>query len=305
MSSLFQLHEHPDLESPVLIVAMEGWIDAGLGAGSAIAQVLESTESSTVVSFDTDELLDYRARRPIMHLVEGVNSRLTWPLIEMRVATDLAGNDLLLLVGAEPDHQWKAFSQSVVDLAFEFGVRMVIGFGAFPAPAPHTRPSRLACTASTAELAQAFGFIHSTLDVPAGVQGAIERQCGEAGMPAIGLWAQVPHYAAAMPYPAAAAALIEGCALVGGLSLDAGPLHEAAAATRARLDTLIEGSAEHQALVRQLEEQVDAATAGDPDVGDTTVRLSGDSYPPGMQVPSGDELAAELERFLREQNQGD
>ena len=302
---MVRLHERPDLESPVLVVAMEGWIDAGLGAASAIAHVLETTESTTVASFDTDELLDYRARRPIMHLVEGVNSRLTWPLIELRVATDLAGNDLLLLIGAEPDHQWKAFAAAVVDLAFEFGVRMVIGFGAYPAPVPHTRPGRLACTASTAELAQAFGFVHSTLDVPAGVQGAIERQCAEHGMPAIGLWAQVPHYAAAMPFPAAGAALIEGTALVAGLSLDAAPLHEAATATRMRLDALIEQSAEHQALVRQLEERADEAAAGETDVGDTTIRLSGDSYPPGMQVPSGDELAAELERFLREQGRGD
>jgi len=303
MSPLFRLHERPDLDSPVLIVALEGWIDAGLGAGTAIAHVLETTESATVAAFDTDELLDYRARRPIMHLVEGVNTRLTWPALELRVATDLAGNDLLLLVGAEPDHQWKAFSNAVVDLAFEFGVRMVIGFGAYPAPTPHTRPARLACTASTAELARAFGFVHATVDVPAGVQGAIERQCAEAGMPALGLWAQVPHYAAAMPYPAAGAALIEGLGLVAGLSLDAGPLHEAGAASRARLDALIEQSTEHQALVRQLEEQVDAASAAEPDVGETTVRLSGDSYPPGMQVPSGDELAAELERFLREQGE--
>ncbi|MGH2687104.1 MAG: PAC2 family protein, partial [Actinomycetota bacterium] len=157
---------------------------------------------------------------------------------------------------------------------------------------------------SSIELARAFGFVHSTVDVPAGVAGAIERQCGDSGMPALGLWAQVPHYAAAMPYPAAGAALVEGLSLVAGLSLDAGPLHGAAATTRARLDALIEQNAEHQALVRQLEEQVDAASAAEPDAGETGFRLSGDSYPPGMQVPSGDELAAELERFLREQGRG-
>jgi len=225
---------------------------------------------------------------PALHLAEGVVSDLVWPAVELRAASDAAGNDLLLLVGAEPDHTWRAFAEAVVDLAMEFGARLTVGLGAYPAPAPHTRPVRLAASASTPELAQRFDYLRATIDVPAGVQAAIEHRSAQVGLPAIGLWAQVPHYAAAMPYPAASAALIDGLAELAGLSLDSTELHSQAASMRRRLDALIADNGEHRAMVRQLEEQADAA-------GDAATLMTG-------PLPSGDELAAELERYLREQD---
>jgi predicted ATP-grasp superfamily ATP-dependent carboligase len=285
----FELLERPDLESPVLVVALEGWIDAGLGAGTAVGALLASLETVTVAVFDSDELLDHRARRPVMHLVEGVNTGLTWPSIELRAASDIDGNDVLLLVGAEPDHSWRAFARAVVDLAMEFGARLVVGLGAYPAAVPHTRPARLAAAATTSELAERVGYVRGTIDVPAGVQAAIERRCAEVGLPAIGLWVQVPHYAAAMPYPAASVALLEGLAAVADLEVDTSQLHEEADATRGRLDALIAANEEHQVMVHQLEEQADALERAE----------GGDMR--GAPLPSGDELAAELERFLREQ----
>jgi predicted ATP-grasp superfamily ATP-dependent carboligase len=290
MSRLFELHQRPDLEAPVLIVALEGWIDAGLAAGSALSELLDQVDPVTVASFDTDILLDYRARRPVMHLVEGVNTSLTWPSVELRAGTDRAGNDLLLLVGAEPDHQWLAFTQAVVDVALEFGVRLTCGLGAYPAPVPHTRPVRLAATSPSEELLGASGLVRGSLDVPAGVEAAIEQRCAEVGLPAIGLWAQVPHYASAMPYPAGGAALLDGLAQVADVRVDVGPIREAAESSRRRLDALIAGSEEHRELVRQLEEHVDEQAGG--------------SFPlqqPGQPLPSGDEIAAELQRFLRDQ----
>lgn len=291
--ALYELLEEPDLESPVLVLGLDGWIDAGLGAQNARAALLESLETVTVATFDADELLDHRARRPTMHLVEGVLTGMTWPGIELRAATDFDGNDILLLVGAEPDHRWPAFCRATIDLAMGFGARMVVGLGAYPAPVPHTRPTRLAASASDESLAR-FCAVRTTVDVPSGVQGAIERRAAEVGLPAIGLWAQVPHYVSAMPSPAASAALIDGLASVASLSIPADELHRQAQALRGRLDELVAANPDHVAMVRQLEEQWDAEAQGAANGG----LAQGFGTGP---LPSGDELAAELERFLREQ----
>jgi hypothetical protein len=273
--TLYELHGRPPLDRPVLVVGMEGWIDAGLGAATAMATLLGSVTTEPVATFDVDTLLDHRARRPIVRIVDGVNTGLRWPEILLRGGHDSEGHDLLLLVGPEPDHQWRAFTAAVGELAMSFGVRLVVGLGAFPAPVPHTRPARLVSTATTGELAQQVGYLPGALDVPAGVQAALERGFAEIGVPAAGLWARVPHYAAAMPYPEASAVLLEGLRSVAGISADTTELRRAAEASRQHLDELIANSEEHVALVRRLESQVDA------------------------DVPSGDEIAAEVERFLR------
>ncbi len=288
MSPLFELHERPELDSPVLIIATDGWIDAGMAAKLALGQVLDRFEDGTIATFDTDDLLDHRARRPTVHIIEGVNTALSWPSLELLAGTDQHGSDVVLLAGAEPDHRWRAFSDAVVDLALEMGVRLVLGLGAYPAPTPHTRPSKLASTATTRELAEAVGFIGGAIDVPGGVQAAIERRCADVGLPAVGLWAQVPHYAAGMPYPAAAISLLDGLEAVGGLRFDPGDLVEDAASTRERLDQLISANREHQDMVEQLEREWDARAASQSAAGDGP-------------LPTGDELAAEVERFLREQ----
>ena len=295
MAPLYELLEEPDLESPVLVLGLDGWIDAGLGAQNARAALLESLDTVTVATFDADELLDHRARRPTMHLEDGVLTGLAWPSIEMRAATDFDGNDMLLLVGAEPDHRWHAFCSAAVDLAMGFGSRMVVGLGAYPAPVPHTRPTRLAAAASSEDLAR-FCAVRTTVEVPTGVQGAIERRAAEVGLPAIGLWAQVPHYVSAMPSPAASAALVDGLATVADLSVPSDELHRQAQALRGRLDELVAANPDHVEMVRQLEAQWDAEAAGE--VSGAAERGAGFGLGP---LPSGDELAAEVERFLREQ----
>ncbi|MGI8663754.1 MAG: proteasome assembly chaperone family protein [Acidimicrobiales bacterium] len=288
MSPLFELVERPDLDSPVLVLALDGWIDAGMGATGARSAIMEQLETVTVATFDCDLLLDHRARRPTMHLEDGVMTGLSWPTIELRAASDTEGNDFLLLAGAEPDHTWRAFSRAAIDLAMEFGARLVVGLGAYPAPVPHTRPARLAVSASEPTLA-AIAPVHTTVDVPAGVQAAIEHRAHELGIPAVGLWAQVPHYVSAMPYPAASAALLEALGSVASLHIDALPLLEEAASTRRRLDALVADNQDHTSMVGQLETSYDAdgeAPTGTLGVG---------------PLPSGDELAAELEQFLRDQ----
>ena len=295
MSELYEFHAHPDLESPVLILALEGWIDAGRAGARDAAAILEGAETALVVSFDTDLLLDHRSRRPVMHLRDGLNTGLTWPSIEMHAFADSSGNEVLMLTGAEPDHRWRAFTNAVVDLALEFGVRQVVGVGAYPAPVPHTRPPLLATTATDAALAAQVGSVRSNIDVPSGIGGAIEERCAEVGLPAVGLWAQVPHYAATMPYPAASLALVEAVNDLAQMSVPTGTLAQEANETGARLDELVADSPEHVALLRQLEEQADASGDGGLE------RTDG----PGSEgpLPTGEELASEIERFLR--GQGD
>jgi predicted ATP-grasp superfamily ATP-dependent carboligase len=283
---LFELFERPDLERPVLLVHLEGWIDAGGAAQAAVNGVLGERGSSVIARFDTEQLLDHRARRPVMHINDGVNTGLTWPEITLELAADREGTPFLVLHGPEPDHNWRRFTGAVASLALELDARLVVGFGAYPSATPHTRPSRLSAIATDRALAAQVGYTNATLDIPAGVQAAIERACVDYDIPAIGLWAQVPHYAASMPYPAAAAALLDGVRIVAGLQFDASALHEQAVATRSRIDEMLDRNDEHQEMVRQLEAQDDAIRRADE-----------------QELPTGDELAAEVEQFLREQDE--
>ncbi|QGG95679.1 proteasome assembly chaperone family protein [Actinomarinicola tropica] len=291
MTDLYDYHQHPDVESPVLVLALEGWIDAGGAASRAAAALLDEAETTEVATFDADTLLDHRARRPIMHIEAGMNTGLTWPSIRLLALSDARGNDVLVLTGAEPDHHWRAVAGAVVDLALELGTRSVLGLGAYPAAVPHTRPPLLASTATDPLLVEQVGGIRTTVDVPAGIHAAIEDRCRDVGLPAVGLWAQVPHYASGMPYPAAALVLVEKVNELGNLWFPTGSLAEEAAAVRARLDDLVADSAEHLQLLRQLEAQADERAGHLVDRPATEVDL-----------PSGEELAGEIERFLRDQD---
>ncbi|MGI9023137.1 MAG: proteasome assembly chaperone family protein [Acidimicrobiales bacterium] len=285
-SPLYVVHPHEPLDQPVLVMAPDGWIDAGLGGATALEALLTGIDTEVVATFDADDLLDHRARRPTARIVDGVYDDLIWPEIELRAGHDDAGHSVLLLVGPEPDHRWRAYAEAIGELALTLGVRMLVGLGAFPAPVPHTRPGSLAATATSAELAELVGVVGGTLEVPAGVLVAVERQFAEIGIPAVGLWARVPHYAAAMPYPAASLLLLDGLAKVADVVVDSADLGEAADATRQRLDDLTANSAEHSALVRQLEARSDA----EADEG---------LAPAGWEnLPTADELGAEVERFL-------
>ncbi len=286
MSPRYEVVDRPALHDPVLLVALEGWIDAGLGGATALESILGQTETRTVAEFDTDALLDHRARRPTMVLDDGVNTELVWPALELRAATDLDDRDLLLLVGAEPDHQWRAVTADVVDLAVEFGVRMVVGLGAYPAGVSHTRPVTVVATANQETLATQVGFVRGRLQLPAGIGAAIERRCADVGIPAIGLWAQVPHYAATMPFPAAGASLLEALHRVAGIRFDLAQLAEDGQRAIRRLDALVADNPEARRLVEQLEAEPDQTV--EPGLG---------------TIPTADELLAEVERFLRDQGE--
>lgn len=268
----------------MLLLATESWVDAGLGAQAALTRILETIRTERLATFDSDDLIDFRARRPIVQISDGVVEQLNWPEIQLRAGQDAAGRSVVVLVGPEPDMAWHGFVRAVVDLTTQLGVRLVVGLGAYAAAVPHTRPIRLMGIATTAELVAQVGVVPGARELPAGIQTALQEGFAAAGVPAVGVWARVPHYLAALPYPAASAALVEAFAAVTGLEVDAGELHATADSTEHQIDDIVANSDEYRALVRRLEAAYDGEVS-------TPLDFSG--------LPSGDELAAELERFLR------
>ena len=289
MADLYTLHQRPeDLDGPVLVVHLEGWIDAGSGGIGAMNALLNTLDVVPVASFHVDYLLDQRARRPLVRVVDGVNTGLNWPRIQLAATKDRAGRDMLLLSGPEPDYQWRGFARDVRALATDLGVRLMVGLNSFASPIPHSRPVQLVASATSTELARQVGFFPGEQEVPAGMEGVLERTFAGAGVPAIGLWAPVPYYAGAMPYPAASLALLESLASVAGLDLDLDALREASETVRTRIDGLVAANPQFAELVERLEVQASAQPGVTGGFGD---------------LPTGDELAAEFERFLREQDE--
>ena len=282
----YAVRHHVDSpERPVLVLALDGWIDAGFAAATALAAILTDSSTEPYATFNGDDLIDQRARRPRLRLEDGVRSEVSWPEPVMLVGRDRIGTGMALLIGPEPDYRWRPFTTEVVGMARELNVRMVVGLGAFPIAAPHTRPIKLAATASDAKLAEQVGFVHGSIDVPSGIGEVIGHACAQAGIPSVGLWARVPHYVAAMPYSPAAVALIDGLSEVAGITIGTDALQESAEEARRQVDELIAQSEEHQTMVRQLEEQFDAG-------GELSLGFDDD-------LPTGDEIASELERYLR------
>lgn len=280
----------PTLDRPVLVVHLNGWIDASGSAAAAMAALDTACDTKTLAVFDGDTFIDYRARRPTMELREGVNTRLVWSDIELKVGTDIQGHPVLTLVGPEPDSQWRAFASAVTQLSLQLGVYQMVALGSYPFASPHTRPPRLSSSSPSADVIANVPYLKSSVDVPAGMSAVLEHALTEAGIASLGLWVQVPHYVSAMSYPAASAALLQGLQEVTGVTIDQGALLREAQVQRARIDQLVVGNDEHQTMVQQLEGLYDQAVEATAEMD----RAIG-------ELPSGDELAAEFEAFLRDQ----
>ena len=280
----------PTLVAPRLVVMLTGWIDASGAAAAAIGALESDSDARPLVHFDDDVYIDYRARRPILEVRSGVSTRLVWSSPELLHGRDPKGTDVLLLSGPEPDTAWHRFTSTIVALAEQLGVRSMTALGAYPFATPHTRPPLVSSTSPSRDLIAQLGFRANSVDVPAGVAAALEQAMHERDIPAVGLWAQVPHYVAAMSYPAASVALLDALELVTGISIPARDLRREMVLQRERLDQLVEGNDEHREMVARLERMYDDGE-------------SAPSSPPTeeLELRSGDELAAEVERFLREQ----
>lgn len=277
--SLYQFDEPEGLISPILVAAFDGWIDAGGASSVAAAHLADG--GAPVAQFDGDILFDYRARRPTLEIVDGRIAELTWPSLTLwhRRIDD---RDLLVLSGAEPDFRWHEFGAAVVELAKRLNVGLWISLGAIPAAVPHTRGVHVLGSASRPDLLR--GDVQAgpagILRVPAAAISTLEHAIAEAGIPAVGYYAQVPHYMSG-PYPAAAVELLRAVGRHLGSEPPLGSLADEARSLRTRLDAATALEETTRSYVERLEAMADEE-----------------------RLPSGDDLITEIEEFLRDRGSG-
>lgn len=289
--SLRWLGPKPELDAPVLVVMLTGWIDAG-GAARATAEAIEEEAGAMpVAEFDDDVYVDFRARRPIMELRDGLNTVLHWERIRVSVGRDQTGRDVVLLTGPEPDMAWHRFTRAVGELAADLGVSSMTHIGAYPFAVPHTRPARVSVSSPSQDVLARVSFLRSSIDVPGGVSASLEHEMHARAIPSLGIWAQVPHYVSAMSYPAASIALLEGLREATGVVIDATSLRHEVIIQGQRIDAMVAGNDDHVRMVSNLEELYDSTD------GEVEIEIAG----PTLELRTADELGAEVEEFLRDQ----
>jgi proteasome assembly chaperone (PAC2) family protein len=273
--TLYHLEKHPALDSPIVVAAFDGWVDGGRAGTLAADQLADGGRA--IATFDTDRIYDYRARRPTLDIVDGKLMDLEWPELRL-VATRIGERDLLVLTGAEPDYLWRQLSTDVVKLARDLGVVTWVSLGAIPATVPHTRPVPILGTASSAGLLpeDVPQGPDGQLRVPSALVSVLELAMSQAGVPALGFFAQVPHYASGV-FPNAAVELLNRLGNFLGTDIPLGDLPKRALETRALLDAAVSAEERTRTYVERLEAMADEA-----------------------RLPAGDELIADIERYLRD-----
>lgn len=280
----------------VLLVAFDGWTDAGAG-GTGAAEILRTQHPGGQVGhFDADALFDYRDRRPALDIDRGRLGAVRWPELTVQHLAPSSGPDLLLLAGPEPDLGWRSLAADLAELADTVGARRYVGMGSVPGPLPHTRPVQMVCTSSDSALLERLGRPHEQMIVPASAQVAIEAELGAHGLTTLGMWVRIPHYVAG-PYPEASRALLERLSAHFGTPVDLSELDRSIGENRERLDVASTTSDEVREHVAQLERLYDAQAT--PPDGPLGLDLQRGGPLTDVEVPTGDELAAEIERFLR------
>ncbi|HEY6794624.1 MAG TPA: PAC2 family protein [Kineosporiaceae bacterium] len=283
-----------ELGAPVLVYVLSGFIDAGHAARLACDHLLAALEHRVLARFDLDQLYDYRARRPPLTFAGDHWESVEVPKLELSLVQDGAGRPFLMLTGPEPDVQWERFIAAVMSLAEHFGVRLAIGLHAIPMAVPHTRPAGITAHASRAELVEGYTPWVGRVQVPGHVTGLLELRMAEGGRDAAGFAVHVPHYLTQTEWPEAAAALVKAVGALGTLELPTEALERAAAEMRAAVNAQIQEQPEVGSVVRALEEQYDAF------IGSRGRSLLANG---ASELPTADELGAELERFLAEENE--
>ncbi len=281
-----------DGRGPVLVHALEGFSDAGHAIKLAAGHLKDTLDTELVASFAIDDLLDYRSRRPLMTFKTDRFTHYANPELSLYAMRDSAGTPFLLLAGMEPDLKWERFITAVRLLAERLGVRQTIGLGTIPMAVPHTRPITLTAHSNNRELIADFTPWISEVQVPGSASNLLEYRMAQHGHEVVGYTVHVPHYLAQTDYPAAAQALLEQLAKTGSLQLPVNALTEAAADVRVKIDEQVEASTDVAQVVAALERQYDAFIAAQ----ENRSLLSRDE-----DLPSGDELGAEFERFLAQQ----
>jgi proteasome assembly chaperone (PAC2) family protein len=274
---VLDVDQWPSLRDPVMLVALTGWVDGGLAGTGTLAAVAEALEAPRkFATLDLADLLDLQQTRPTVSLTDGVTRKVDWPSIDL--VAGRAGRDVIIVAGPEPSIRWRDVTSTLVDVAQRLDVQLAITLGGMPAPVSHRRPINVLATASSRSLAQELGALRADYFGPTGAQTVLQVALAEAGVRAAGLWAQVPHYVAATPSPPAIRAMLERLRDVTGLTVD--------------LHALDEQSDEYL-------ERVEEGLSERPDVADMVRQLEAQTEPD--EVVSGEELAREIERFLRDE----
>jgi predicted ATP-grasp superfamily ATP-dependent carboligase len=293
----------PDgLRAPAMVCAFQGWNDAGDAASSAVAFLASALDARRFARIDSEEFYDFQANRPAIRLTEESRSRdgedgegdraaaagaareIEWPTVEIFEATaPRAPRDLVLVQGVEPSMRWRAFSSHMVDLAEALGVQVVVSLGALLGDVPHTRPVAMTGHASDAALLERVGIQSSSYEGPTGIVGVLHTACAQAGLPSASLWAAVPHYVAAAANPKAALALLRRVEVLIGVSVDVTELESSAEDYERQVGLAVRSDPDIQAFVERLEQAADSEEQSTPE-----------------EVPSGDILASEFQRFLRQ-----
>jgi proteasome assembly chaperone (PAC2) family protein len=275
--------EVPELRSPTLVLAFAGWNDAASAATAALEAVAASLESEVVARIDPEEFYDFQVNRPTIRLIEGQARHIDWPantLLTVQVPT--AERDLVLLSGVEPNVRWRTFSDAIVGAAERLGVQMVVSLGALMADVAHTHPVPITGLASDPDLVDRLGMTRSSYEGPTGIVGVIHDACRRHGMTSASLWAAVPHYVAAVPNPKAALALLRRLEGLTGVAVEASELEEASERFTEQVDEAVGANPEIEELVRNLEASQE------------------EDYQITQEMPSGDDIANEFQRFLRQ-----
>jgi proteasome assembly chaperone (PAC2) family protein len=266
----------------VLISAFRGWNDGAQGASLAAGFLAQSWQARKFAQFDPEEFYDFQAVRPQVRLEEGLTRRIDWPEnVFYHAEVPDSERDAILLLGIEPNTRWRTFCDEIVDLSRDLGVDLVVTLGALLADVPHTRPAPVTGSASDPALVEELGLATSRYEGPTGIVGVLHDTCRQAGMPSASLWAAVPHYVSLAASPKAALALCRRLSALLGTTFELGDLERASEAYELQVTAAVSQDEETEAYVRELENRRD--TLGEE-----------------LDVPSGDSLAAELTRFLKE-----
>jgi proteasome assembly chaperone (PAC2) family protein len=277
--------EHQELVEPVLVAAFEGWNDAGDAASAAIEHLQLTWEATELAEIDPDDYYDFQVTRPTVRMVDGVTRRVEWPTTRLSVCRPPGANrDVVLMHGIEPNMRWRKFCAELLEHIEQLGVTTVVTLGALLADTPHTRPVPVTGTAYDAASAAKFGLERSRDEGPTGIVGVLQDTCVQAGVPAISIWAAVPHYVSQPPSPKATLALLHRVEEVLDMEVPLGQLPEQAEEWQQTVSEMAAEDEDVRNYVRALEERGDAETE--------------------LNETSGDAIAAEFEKYLRRRRPG-
>jgi proteasome assembly chaperone (PAC2) family protein len=287
VSRELRIYERPTLERPILIGAFRGWNDGGQAATLAAGYLAKLWGAHKFADIDPELFVDFQATRPMVSLDEGQTRKIEWPENVLYRARILGTNrDAVILVGVEPNYRWRTFTELISDLARDLGVELAITFGALLADVPHSRPAPVTGAATDPKLVDEFGLQLSRYEGPTGIVGVLLDACRRVGIPSVSLWAAVPHYVSLAPSPRAARALCERLGGVLGVDIDTNELAEAEESYVQQVSEAVASDADTQAYVEELEQRADSL----------------DWLEESGELPSGEALAAEIARFLRERD---